>query len=177
MADNPTPRQPGPNAGMRADTRTAAESATGKKKRGRPAGGAVKEYPPIPTDQFAIEILDDSDRGSYRRRRLERSAQQVAVDNMVMSVYRDWKKVGAPDDWSKMPVRRWVVDKNVEETARFMLRKAAALHAKRLIFGREVTVGDKAHITFAITDRKEKPPEDGEQAAEANAGSATATAS
>lgn len=155
---NPTP---GPNRGMSANVETAAEKARG---RGRPRGSEAKTRPEIPADQFSIEVLADTDLGNYRRRRLERSDQQVAVDNMVLSVFNDWRLKGSPSDWSKMPVRRWIVDKNVDETARFMLRKAAALHGKRLIFGREVFVGGKSHITFIVTDRKEKDPEQAEEA-------------
>jgi hypothetical protein len=149
---NPTP---GPNAGLRANVETPAE----KRGRGRPKGSEPKVRPEIPADQFTIDIVEDTDLGNYRRRRLERTEQQQAVDTMVLSVYTDWKLKGRPSDWSKMPVRRWIVDKNVDETARFMLRKAAALHGRRLIFGREVYVGNKSHITFIVTDRKESVPE------------------
>jgi hypothetical protein len=154
----PTPeklRKPGPNAGLQANVETPAE----KRGRGRPKNSDAKVRPAIPADQFSIDVIEDTAvLGSYRRRRTERDEQQLAVDKLILGVHNDWLIKGKPTDWLRMPVRRWIVDKNVEESARFMLRKASALYGYRLIFGREVYVENKAHITFCVTDRKDQEP-------------------
>lgn len=105
-------------------------------KRGRKPGTQAKVRQEIPAEQFKFENIAPESRGYLRRQRLERSKQQQAADVAVMVVYREWVQEGEPNDWNKMPVKGWVINKNLAEDALFMLAKAVGLHSKKLVTGK-----------------------------------------
>jgi hypothetical protein len=105
------------------------------KGRGRPKGAPPKIHPVIPGDEYIIEDIEDNSKGFLRRQRLERSAQQQAVDRKVLAIYEEWVELRRPTKWNDMPVKGWLISKEFEEEAIIQLGKAAGLHDKKLING------------------------------------------
>lgn len=140
--------------------------ATVTSRRGRKPGQQPKERKTIPAAEFVMEDIAEESRGFLRRQRLERSAQQQAVDQKVMSVWQEWD-VNKPAKWPAMPVKGWVISTDFEEDALFMLGKAAGLHDKKLVVGKiqrkplpnlPLPEG-KVRIPFCVVTRKVKVEE------------------
>ena len=145
-----------PSASQPTATPQASGTAT-PKRRGRKPGSVAKERPAIPADQFKVSSLDQVEKGEMRRKREERSAQQIATDKLAIAVHKQWVGMGSPRDWSKMPIKLWVLDRNLEDSAEFLLRKAATLYGFKLVFGqRGVYKEGKVHLAFCFIDRKAK---------------------
>jgi hypothetical protein len=132
-----------------------SQPATGR-GRGRPPGTKAKALPEIPMDQFVIREIPEDDRGVVRRKRVERTAQQKAVDAKVLSVFKEWDAGGREKEWTEQPVKEWVIATTYEETAVKMLHKGALLHHKKLVIG-DITRSDgKSRIPFTVIARPKK---------------------
>lgn len=158
-----TPNIPGATATVRPATGPASEEAV-RGKRGRKPGSVAKERKPIPASEFAMEDIDDDSRGFLKRQRIERTREQLAVDAKVLEVKKEWEDAGEPANWTQMPVKAWVISREYEEDALFMLHKAAGLHGFKLITGKiqrkalpELALPDgKIRIPFCVVARKTK---------------------
>jgi hypothetical protein len=146
-----TPLRPGPAVPGATVTSIAS-------KRGRKPGTVAKVRAELPAEEFVIEKIPEDDRGKHRRQRLERSKQQTAVDNRILAVYKLYKDSGSPKNWTDMPVQGWVLSKQFEDDALFMLRKAANYHGKKLVVGKiQYGLPDgKIRIPFCVIDRPKK---------------------
>jgi hypothetical protein len=137
-------------------------TTTASKGRGRPKGAPPKIHPEIPASEFVFEDISQEQRGYLRRQRVERSAQQKAVDRGVMEVFQDWKTAGSPGKWGLMPIKSWLISKALSEEAELMLRKAASLHDLKLVTGKTQTKTmpdlplpeGKVRIPFCVVARK-----------------------
>src|SRR5262245_14431315 len=101
----------------------------------RKKGSGNVERQILPADSFKLEDTNPEERGSIRKTRGERTAQQQAVDVKVLQVWREWRDCGKPDDWLDMPVKKWPVEPRYIDDALFMLGKGASLHGKKLVVG------------------------------------------
>ena|SRR5271166_2893051 len=136
--------------------------ATVKPGRGRPKGAPPKVHPVIPGDEFIMEDIPQESRGNLRRQRLERKPQQIAVDNRIMEVYKEWVSLGSPTKWGQMPIKGWVISRNLEEEADLLLRKGAGLHDLKLVTGKTQVKPlpglplpeGKVRIPFCVVARK-----------------------
>lgn len=153
------PAAPGLPASAPASNTGASQEGAPKPRsgRGRRPGTQPKERPAIPADLFVIEEVAEEERGKFKRAREERSAEQQAVDTMVMETYKKWKDAGRPKAWGRMPIRRWQLPPNLVDTATFLLGKAAALHGLRLYYGQKgIVINGKYQMTFCVTDKRTK---------------------
>lgn len=155
--------------------RGAQPSAEAPKKRGRKPGSVAKVRAELPPDAFRIESVAKDDRGVVRRKRVERSPQQKAIDAKAMEVYKEWIAAGSPTDWLKMPIKGWIIEKRLVDDALFFLGKGATLHGKKLRVGDILPAeGEpgKVRIPFCVTDRNERDePASVEETAEAESAS------
>lgn len=153
------PRQATPRAPASNSDSNSGEGA--RRGRGRPVGSQPKNRPEIPDDMFVIVAVPEEDRGQFKRRREERSAKQQAADKMVMDVYKEWKALGQPRVWGRMPIKDWPLPPNLVESALFLLGKAAGLHGLKLYFGQKGVIkeenGKKVyHLTFCVVSKRVK---------------------
>ncbi len=148
-----TPRPPSPTPPS-----TPANSAQNKGTgRGRKPGTPAKERPAIPSDMFVIEEVAEENRGQFKRRREERTEDQVRVDNTVMDVFKKWQAAGGPRAWGRCPVFVWALPKDLVETAEFLLGKAAMLHGVKIFYGQKGIIKDnKYQLSFTVVSRKIK---------------------
>lgn len=108
------------------------------RKRGRKPGQQPKARPEIPDDEFNfIKQVAEEDRVDHKRRREDRSEKQKGIDEVVRANFEDWKAAGCPANWADMPVITWDVSPSFAEEAEFMLRKAAGLYGRKLVFGQK----------------------------------------
>lgn len=128
--------------------------------RGRKPGSKVKERAELPPDAFVIEAVPVEDRGTVRRKRVERKEQQRAIDAKVLDVWKEWRDSGRPTDWLLMPVKFWRIEKKFAEDAKFFLGKAATMHGKKLVLGEDQKVPGSSppviRIPFCVIDRPVK---------------------
>lgn len=140
-----------------ATSRPAQEAPAGK--RGRRPGSKAKVRAELPADAFMISAVPVEERGTVRRKRVERSKQQLAIDSKVLDVWREWVATGRQTDWLKMPVKYWTIEKRFAEDAQFYLDKGARLHGKKLVIGDILPAEDapgKVRIPFCVIDRVER---------------------
>jgi hypothetical protein len=141
---------------------TPGSEAAIRGKRGRKAGQPAKEHKVIPNSEYAMEDIAEDTRGFLKRQRIERSAQQIAVDARVLEIKQEWDAEGQPKNWNYMPVKGWVISKEFEEEALFQLGKAAALHSLKLVVGKiqrkplpKLPLPDgKVRIPFCVVSRR-----------------------
>lgn len=127
-----------------------------KSTRGRKPGTQAKVRQELPKDQFIIADVPEDERGNVKRARVERTAQQRAIDAKVLEVWRNWRDAGRPTIWNEMPVKEWPLDTRYEDDALFYLHKAATLHHKKLVVGDIKRRDGKSRIPFCVVDRKQK---------------------
>jgi hypothetical protein len=139
-------------------------------KRGRKPGSVAKERKQIPLEEFVMEQVAPETAGYLRRQRIERSREQEAVDRKVMAVKQAWQDAGEPDphNWPLLAklnlLPSWLISKDLEEDALFMLSKGATLHGLKLIVGKiqYKSLPDlplppgKVRIPFIVVSRKIK---------------------
>jgi hypothetical protein len=128
--------------------------APSKGARGKPR--IVQQFP---ADAFQVKRPGTvAERSEYKRKREDRSDQQKAVDAMVWKVYEDWKEDGGPRKFVDIRIAVWPVPLNLEEDARHMLGKAAALFQRTLRYGDcpEIVVDGKKRVelSFYVVDRR-----------------------
>jgi hypothetical protein len=136
----------------------AAPSSTetpGSKKGGR---GKPREIQTLPADEFQVfKPRGIEQKAKYRRKRVERSDQQKAVDKLVLTAYQDWLKAKKPTKFVDQEITVWPVSKRYADDCQFMLRKGATLIERQLRFGDcpEVRDGNrvKVELSFYVTDR------------------------
>lgn len=119
--------------------------------------GEPTPKPEIPKDEFIMEDVAPEDRGNLRRQRIERSAQQKAVDAKVIEVWREWRNSGSQKEWTRMPIKTWLISERFAEQAHTMLYKATQLHGKKLVTGKDTPAKDqpgKVRIPYCVVDRK-----------------------
>lgn len=127
-----------------------------KSTKGRKPGSKAKPRQQIPADQFKISAVPEEERGTVRRSRVKRDAQQKAIDDKVLEVWRDWNNAGRPMNWLEMPVKTWEIASRYEDDALFFLGKGATRHGKRLIIGDIERNNGISYIPFCVTDRGRK---------------------
>lgn len=136
-------------------------------KRGRKPGVPAKERAVIPAEHFKMVAVPAAERVTHKRRREDRTPQQIEVDNAVAEVYDNWVEAGRPANWADMPITLWPVPKTYADDAEFLLRKAAALHGRKLVFGQRVEedvdgiiMVTLPYCVIARPERKPKPSND-----------------
>lgn len=154
---------PAANAGI-GGTREADKPVTQPHSgRGRKPGQKAKERQPIPASEMQFERVDREDRQIARRKRGERSEQQLAYDKLAKQQLDEWRELGKPSNWLDMPVIQLILSKQYVDDAQFYLRKGADLYVAKCIFGnitdKDVKNGGrkfpdgKFRIPFAIVER------------------------
>jgi hypothetical protein len=159
-AQTTAPVVPGATATVRPNTGPTEDAIRGK--RGRKPGQVAKEHKAIPASEYTMEDVDADSRGFLKRQRIERSAQQQAVDAKVLEIKQQWEDEGSPTNWNHMPVKAWVISKDFEEEALFQLGKAASLHSLKLVTGKiqrkslpKLPLPDgKVRIPFCVVSRR-----------------------
>lgn len=131
-------------------------TAEASKKGGRGKPRIVQTFP---ADEFQIMRPQSvEERAEFKRKRSERSDQQKVVDGMVWNVYEDWVNAGRPRKFVDIPLAVWSVSPNLEEDARHMLGKAAALFQRTLRFGdcpvKTVDGKKRVYLAFYVLDRQ-----------------------
>lgn len=131
------------------------------KSRGRKPGQKAKERAKIPAELFQFESVPADERNTVRRQRGERDEQQRRFDALIAAVRDEWRKLGKPDQWPLMPVKRLSAPAALVEDFQFYLRKAANYHNAKIIFG-NISEKDKngrkypdnlTRIPFAVVDK------------------------
>jgi hypothetical protein len=143
------------------------EATEVKSGRGRKPGSKARVRATLPPEAFVMETVEADDRGKLRRVRVERDAQQIAIDTKVLSCYKEWVAAGKPDKWTDAPITSWPIEKKYADDALFFLHKAADFHGKKLVVGK-VSAKDetgkpytdgKVRIPFYVRDRKSSASE------------------
>lgn len=139
-------------------TTPAVNEEANKSTRGRKPGQKPKERKPLPADVFNIVEVSEENRVEHKRRREERSDQQKGIDKLVADMYVKWVNAGRPTNWADMPIHRWTLPTRYVEDAEFLLRKAAQLHGRKLIYGHKPVVDGNTTLPFAVIARTARTP-------------------
>lgn len=149
--------QPTPPAAPAQAQQQRQASSTGARASGNGRGrGKPREIKGFTQEDLRIRRPSTvEERVKYRRKRVERSPIQRAVDTLVLEAYKAWKKAGQPRKFIDIPPVIWEISKNKEEDARFMLGKAAQLIQRQLRYGHcpDTEDGKGVELYFYVVDR------------------------
>jgi hypothetical protein len=86
-----------------------------------------------------------------------RDEQQVAIDQVVTALHREWVNAGKPDRWAQMPKKSYHVNPKGADALRMLVRRAASFFGLSAKFGMGVRDKNGLEIVvFAIRDMRTK---------------------
>jgi hypothetical protein len=86
-----------------------------------------------------------------------RDERQVAVDQVVTALHREWVGAGKPDRWAQMPKKSYHVNPKGADALRMLVRRAASFLGVSAKFGKPVRdMEGREIVVFAIRDMRVK---------------------
>ena len=146
--------------------KTVAPAAAKPKKRAEPKVLPKLDFSAIEVREATPDLMRD-----HRRTRVERDADQVAVDTLVRQAHERWVNAGRPESWVDSATGyALAVPKAQQEALETRIRRAGAFFSVSIRFGTPKDLGNgKVRILFFAKDRSEKDASD-EEATGSDAG-------